>query len=106
MAKQHQTSSESPQAALYYPYIHVRSEHWLKAVLLCMPVVKRIVPDTYTPEDKPNITRYSHTHGPYGPLLQSVSPYTQAGVSAQSRLLKVLTANESAIIAHYHRRVS
>jgi hypothetical protein len=25
------------RAALYYPYIHIRSEHWLKATLLCAP---------------------------------------------------------------------
>ena len=32
------------RAALYYPYIHIRSEHWLKATLLWVPCVKRIVP--------------------------------------------------------------
>jgi hypothetical protein len=37
--------------ALYYPYIHIRSEHWLKATLLCAPAVKRIVPDGYEPGD-------------------------------------------------------
>ena len=33
--------------ALYYPYIHVRGENWLKATLLDVPVLKRIVPETY-----------------------------------------------------------
>ena len=35
------------QPALYYPYIHIRSENWLKATLLCVPAVKRIVPENY-----------------------------------------------------------
>jgi hypothetical protein len=26
---------------LYYPYIHIRSEHWLKATLLCVPTSAR-----------------------------------------------------------------
>src|SRR5579884_858666 len=47
------------RAALYYPYIHIRSEHWLKATLLCAPVVKRIVPDGYVPEDQANIRKYA-----------------------------------------------
>jgi hypothetical protein len=74
--------------ALYYPYIHIRSERWLKATLLRMPTVKRIVPEQYTPEDKPAITAYTNTIGPYGQLLQSVPSYTPAAGDAQGRLLR------------------
>ena len=71
--------------ALYYPYIHVRSEHWLKATLLCIPVVKRIVPETYEPEDEPIIRRYTEIKGPFGTLLQSVPAWSSAAYAAQER---------------------
>jgi hypothetical protein len=59
-----------PRPALYYPYIHIRSEHRLKATLLCAPAVKRIVPETYQPEDSFQIAKYTQIIGPYGALLQ------------------------------------
>jgi hypothetical protein len=45
------TAIERP--ALYYPYIHVRTEDelWLKATLLLHPSVIRMVPRDYAPED-------------------------------------------------------
>ena len=80
--------------ALYYPYIHVRSEHWLKATLLCIPVVKRIVPETYEPEDEPIIRPYTEIKGPFGTLLQSVPAWSSAAYAAQERLLAILQKNE------------
>jgi hypothetical protein len=79
--------------ALYYPYIHVRSEHWLKATLLCVPAVKRIVPEDYTPEDIPSIVKYTDIVGVNGPLLQSVPSYSEAADLAQQRLLVKLQAH-------------
>jgi hypothetical protein len=36
---------------LYYPFIHVRSEQWLKMALLYWDKIRRIVPDEYELED-------------------------------------------------------
>jgi hypothetical protein len=52
-------TTESFRPALYYPYIHIRSEDWLKATLLCVPVVKRLIPENYDPEDTGNIAPYA-----------------------------------------------
>ena len=89
--------------ALYYPYIHIRSEHWLKATLLCAPAVKRIVPDTYAPEDTPEIRRYTTIEGPDGALLQAVPPYTEAAMVAQEQLRTKLAEHRKTIIRAYNK---
>jgi hypothetical protein len=89
--------------ALYYPYIHIRSEHWLKATLLCTPAVKRIVPDSYTPEDLPRILKYTEIVGPNGPLLQSVPSASAAAYDAQNRLLAKIREHEPQILEKYQR---
>ncbi|MEU5260389.1 DUF6236 family protein [Amycolatopsis sp. NPDC021455] len=38
---------------LYFPYVHVRDENWLKAVALYWPSVSRLVPDGYVKRDSP-----------------------------------------------------
>jgi hypothetical protein len=89
--------------ALYYPYIHVRNEDWLKATLLCVPVVKRILPANYEPEDAFNIVPYTKIKGPNGELLQPVpagSPETDA---AQARLLEKLKTHATLIHARFGR---
>src|SRR5258708_35333925 len=91
------TDASELRPALYYPYIHIRSERWLKATLLCMPTEKRIVPAGYTPEDEPAITAYTTTTGPYGQLLQSVPSYTPAAGNAQYHLLNQLRQNARTI---------
>jgi hypothetical protein len=94
------------QPALYYPYIHIRNESWLKATLLCVPAVKRIVPKTYTPEDDAAIIPYVEIAGPNGPLLQAVPAATDGAMAAQDRLLRSLQANEEQIVARYGRQKS
>lgn len=89
--------------ALYYPYIHIRSEHWLKATLLTAPTVKRIVPENYTPEDEPNIVRYTTIAGPHGKLLKAVPSFTPAAHEAQLRLLQKLQENAELIRTKYDR---
>lgn len=89
--------------ALYYPYIHIRSEHWLKATLLCVPSLKRIVPDTYTPEDDPQIAKYVGIEGPNGPLLQSVPVLSAAADAAQRRLLEKIRAHKAEIVSRFGR---
>ena len=83
--------------ALYYPYIHIRSEHWLKASLLCFPAVKRIVPDGYEPEDRSSVREYTGITGSAGPLLQSVRAYSPAADAAQRRLLHRLSSDVPAL---------
>jgi Family of unknown function (DUF6236) len=39
------------EIGLYYPYIHIREEAWLKAAALYWPGLARIVPHYYTPAD-------------------------------------------------------
>jgi len=40
------------RGALYYPYIHVRDESWLKATLLCFPYIERMIPEGYEVNDQ------------------------------------------------------
>jgi hypothetical protein len=96
--------SDAPgQPALYYPYVHIRSERWLKGTLLCVPSVKRIVPEDYTPEDIPAIVKYTRIEGPNGALLQAVPPYSSAAIEAQQRLLGMLRSHEKEILNRYQR---
>jgi hypothetical protein len=90
--------------ALYYPYIHIRSEDWLKTTLLYAPNVRRIVPEGYTPEDQPNIVKYTAILGPNGILLQSVPAYTRAAAQAQEKLLAKMWQNVDLITSRYDRR--
>lgn len=39
--------------ALYYPYIHVRDDTWLKYAALYWPAITRLVPPDYRPADSP-----------------------------------------------------
>ena len=65
-------TTESFRPALYYPYIHIRSEDWLKATLLCVPVVKRLIPENYDPEDTGDI---AHTRKSQVPMANFCSEY-------------------------------
>lgn len=96
-------SESGERPALYYPYIHIRSEHWLKATLLCVPSVKRIVPEAYTPEDPPSILKYSQITGPNGALLQPVLASSAGANEAQRRLLVSLRDHEQEIEGQYQR---
>src|SRR5262249_59190226 len=89
---------------LYYPYIHIRSEDWLKATLLYAPTVTRIVPNEYTPEDQGNITPYTMISGPYGKLLQPVSEADMdAAKRAQHKLTKRLEEHHDEIMKRYSK---
>ena len=90
--------------ALYYPYVHVRSEHWLKATLLCVPAVTRIVPQEYVPEDLPAIIKYREISGRNGALLQTVPAASDATFDAQHRLLEKIREHEEGILSRYDRR--
>ncbi len=98
-----EADSKEPRPALYYPYIHVRSEHWLKATLLCAPAVKRIVPETYEPEDSFQIAKYTKIVGPHGALLQPVPAYSEAADQAQRRILEMIENHIDEIRKRYGR---
>jgi hypothetical protein len=89
--------------ALYYPYVHIRSEQWLKATLLCVPAVTRLVPEGYKPEDDIHILPYTEIEGPYGTLLQAIPSYSAAAVMAQERLLEKIEQNFPEIKARFNR---
>jgi hypothetical protein len=99
-------STLQPRLALYYPYIHIRSEHWLKGTLLCTPAVKRIVPEKYTPEDLPTILKFTNIKGASGALLQTVPAVSPAADLAQEGLLTRIRGNVAAIRAKFDRSQS
>jgi hypothetical protein len=54
------------RGALYYPFIHVRDENWLKATLLCFPFVDRMVPGEYGVNDGAVAAFFAETPGRSG----------------------------------------
>jgi hypothetical protein len=50
-----------PEFGLYYPYIHFRSERWLKVVALYWPKLARIVPPDYRTRD-PELVQKLNDH--------------------------------------------
>ena len=71
------------RGALYYPFIHVRDEEWLKATLLCFPFVDRMVPAGYEVNDSDLAGYFASAQGRFGrPMLgrrdvaDKVEPHT------------------------------
>src|ERR1700752_4034570 len=89
--------------ALYYPYIHIRSEHWLKATLLCVPSVTRMVPEGYVPDDEERIALYKQLGGPGGPLLRSVPASSAAAHQVQHKLLENIRSHRAEIDKRFSR---
>ena len=58
--------------ALYYPYIHIRDENWLKGTILAFQKVRRLVPGQFTVKDQAITKRYAAVEGPAGHLLESL----------------------------------
>lgn len=58
--------------AIYYPYIHIRDEAWLRSALLFFPHVLRMVPGGYTLNDSEFVAELAATQGRWGaPLVGS-----------------------------------
>lgn len=58
------------RGALYYPFIHVRDEEWLKATLLCFPFIDRMVPAGYEVNDGDLAGYFASAQGRFGrPML-------------------------------------
>jgi hypothetical protein len=59
------------RGALYYPYIHIRDENWLKATLLSFPYLERMVPAGYELNDQAAERFFSNTCGRFNkPMLR------------------------------------
>jgi hypothetical protein len=97
-----QNGSFEERSALYYPYIHVRSENWLKSTLLAFQRVDRIVPYPNTLSDEEVIEPYTKLLGADGrPLLNMAKFDTQRVRDAQAVLFERLKGKEADLVAHY-----
>ncbi len=92
------------QPALYYPYIHIRDEAWLKGTLLFTASVTRIVPEEYIPQDTEDIRIYTAIDGANGRLLQAVPAESRAARAAQRLLLEQLDQNIEYITKKFSRK--
>ena len=89
---------------LYYPYIHIRSEHWLKLTLLCFPKVFRMIPyGEYAPEDSPEIQRYVEADDRGERLLDSRGTAAESAIAAQRKLLNKIQEHAKFITKEYSR---
>ena len=55
--------------ALYFPYVHIRDENWLKTVALYWPSVSRLVPDGYVMRDSPTARALAAAGAPFSGVL-------------------------------------
>src|SRR4051812_24808737 len=80
--------------ALYYPFIHVRDEAWLKATLLYFPCLFRMVPPGFELNDSPLAKLLSELHGArQEPMLRSYDLDSFEAYQAGERLAKRLQAD-------------
>jgi hypothetical protein len=97
------TDKAVQRGALYYPYIHIHDENWLKATLLCFGQVRRMVPDRFTKRDDATITPYGFLDGPYGPLLDEARIHDPAVHQAQRVLREKFEANLDVIAERFKK---
>jgi hypothetical protein len=100
-------STVSPEPpALYYPYIHIRDENWLKATLLNFRKVYRMVPiGQYAPEDDDSIIPYTDTeHGRREPFVDTIDTSSAGARDSQRELLVRLQQNHDQILARFGQR--
>jgi len=81
-----QREIEMANTALYYPYMRIEDEGWLKATLLLFDQVQRIVPTPEVPGDSEKIKAYIRTARNGSPLLGSAPLYHDSVRLAQERL--------------------
>ena len=90
------------RSALYYPYIHIRSENWLKSTLLAFQRVDRIVPYPNTLRDEEIIEPYTRLRGADGkPLLDQAEFQTERVAAAQKVLFQRLMEKEGELVKRY-----
>lgn len=88
--------------ALYYPWIHIRDENWLKGALLAFRQVRRIVPFQFTVKDGAITNSYCNLRGPdNNPLLQPVYVAADRVRETQQWLRGRIAANLDQLVASY-----
>jgi hypothetical protein len=97
-----QRTSPEDRYALYYPRIHISSEHWLKGTLLSFRQVRRIIPQNYTVKDRAVTEKYTKLKGSNGePLLQAVSLNASPVRQSQTWLRKKINGQIDALVEKY-----
>lgn len=87
--------------ALYYPFIHIRDENWLKATLLAFQQVRRIVPYGFTVRDEEVTHAYSELEGPVGPLLATANIWSEPVRNAQLDLQEKSDRHRDFLVQRY-----
>jgi hypothetical protein len=87
--------------ALYYPYIHIRDENWLKGTLLAFQQVRRILPNQFTVMDEVITKPYAELQGPAGPLLEPVFVIALEIQTTQTWLRTRITERLDEIVNRY-----
>src|SRR5215210_7177285 len=78
--------------ALYYPYIHMRNEDWLKGTLLFFPHIVRMLPSTFTPKDSYFVDQLKGKKGRGGQcLVQSYQFGEKSEDVAHNAILKLVS---------------
>jgi hypothetical protein len=83
------------QPGLYFPYIHVRDNEWLKTAALYWPTIRRLVPHGYEKRDSPVATTFVDA----GILVDEDPGYRSSSVGFD--LLQVMQANADELIRDY-----
>ncbi len=76
--------------ALYYPYIHIQDVNWLKATLLLFSEVRRMIPGTFTPNDRRGVRAFAEFLPDGTQLLSPAELWSPRAVEAQNLLAKQL----------------
>lgn len=89
--------------ALYYPYIHLRNQNWLKYALLFWDKLSRIVPSGMTPTDSDDVIRLRDETG----FIEDYAPDTWDVSDAFHRFsswLEPLLEQDEFLMRRLHRR--
>ena len=84
------------EIALYYPYVHPRSEAWIKQAALFWPQIQRIVPDNYPLIDTPTLARLSEEG-----VLKNRAPDDPAMAELGAEFARFLTEHDTAVAEAY-----
>ncbi len=90
------------QNALYYPYIHIHDVNWLKATLLLFSEVRRMLPDSFTPNDSDEVRAFANRSPS---LLSGANLWTKRAQDAQVALARRLSddAQDTSFRSKYGR---
>jgi hypothetical protein len=55
---------------LFYPYVHIRDEEWLKKTLIVFPSLVRMIADDFTPDDSVFVRSLVNGNDHQKPLLR------------------------------------